>query len=74
VVLTEDEVGEQRQGCPESLGVGDLEFGGDARGRPGGGGRKNQPMGMSKARAKATISSASNWRIRLPSTERSAAL
>jgi hypothetical protein len=31
-------------------------------------------MGMSKARAKATISSASNWRIRLPSTERSAAL
>ena len=33
---------------------------------------KNQPIGSSKARAKATISSASKLRMNLPAMERSA--
>ena len=57
---------------PKRPASGVLSFTGGRRSDQGGGGRKNQPIGSSKARAKATISSASKLRMNLPATERSA--
>ena len=72
-VVAEDEVGEEGERGAEPFGIGGAELGGDAGRAHGGGGRKNQVTGSSKARAKATISSASKFRMRVPSTDRSAA-
>jgi hypothetical protein len=72
-LVAEHEVDEQREAVPRCSASGVLSFtGAGGWSLQGGGGMKNQPSGSSKARAKATISSASKLRTNLPAMERSA--
>jgi hypothetical protein len=64
---------DERRAVPRRSASGVLSLTGTpGRSLKGGGGMKNQPIGSSKARAKATISSASKLRTNLPAMERSA--